>query len=48
MSIEHCVRCERRVDLDLHSENIVYIDDGAVCLACLTPAELDKWERCEI
>lgn len=44
MAMEMCTRCDEWFDLDWKADEIVYIDDKAVCWDCLTEAEHDKIE----
>ena len=45
MAVVKCDRCDRYIDLDWHVEDVIWVDDNAVCTNCATEEELDKWEE---
>lgn len=44
MGVVMCDRCDSYIDLDWHVEDVIYINDKAICIDCATEEEVDKWE----
>lgn len=44
MAVEMCSRCDRFVDLDWHVEDIIYVNDIAVCTNCCTEEEQEDYD----
>ena len=48
MAVVRCIRCDTYVDLDWNVEEIIYINNEAVCSNCTTEEEVEAFEaECE-
>ncbi len=48
MAVVRCERCDSYIDLDWNVEEIIYINNNAVCVECATEEEVDTFEaECE-
>ena len=48
MAVVRCERCDSYVDLDWNVEDIIYINNDAVCIGCATEEEVHTFDaECE-
>ena len=48
MAVICCNRCDRYIDLDYNVDDVVWIDNRAVCVDCLDDEEIDHVDNGEV